>query len=255
MYASKEFSFTGEHPILDKDSWTESTQNSLKNGPDEFSNVKFGHDFSVMFCFYRKTQLTPKGFLTPFFRVELAISIFSLVVSIAASIFGSTFFTIDKKYSHDREELALICGLCGFAFFGFKFLVTVVALRLIKREIYSSVMGCAFAVSLVGSFFSIIASVALIYWCLRQGIIDYLEASGSSKKELELYVGIFLISLSLPLFLYVVLVLSQLRFKKEADLALDSYMKAAMEEKIRLAKEKKRAEARKKRREKMQMRM
>lgn len=230
-----EFRFTGEHPILDPESWTESDQNTLQNGPGLMEDLKIGYTFTIMFCLCKSKHLTPQGFLKKYFFVELGISIFSILISLGTAIFGLTFFSIQPRFEKDRELLSLSGGIFGLLFFGFKFYSTVISLRMLKKRDYSRMMGCAAGLSIIGHFFSLISAVILLFASLKQGIFDYLDAKGT-KKELEYFIGVFLISLSIPLFLYLLLVIGQWCLGKEANVALDAYLVEYIEERKRVAK-------------------
>lgn len=224
-----EFRYTNENLLLDPDSWTESSQNSMAHGPDPLSEIQRGSTFTILFCLCKSKNLSSRKFLNKYFLIELSISIFSILISLGITVFGLTFFSIQERFAKDREFISLLGGIFGLGFFGFKFYTTVISLKMLKKKSYSKLMGFAVGLSIIGHFFSLIAGGLLIFGCLKQGIYDYNDAKGT-KKELEFYTGIFLIALSFPLFLYLILVCGQWYLGREANECLDKYLRNSIAE-------------------------
>ena len=239
---SENFTFDPDSEIADP-GWTEPTKDIIDTSKYERLALQKGYSFRILFCLYKEFSLNPEIFLLRFFQMELVICTISSVFSVISVFYGLTYFTISIKYDRDRELIALLAGICGVIFFAFKFYITIVSLKAIRERIFISAIGCAAGLSILGHIVSAVVSLFLIFALFTQGLANFVESQGTSRN-IEFDFGILLMILTIPLIIFVFVLLSQWMVSREIGKALDEYML----EYINAEKERKKKERRERRR-------
>lgn len=197
----------------------------MLNDSRVMASLPRGHDYNILFCAFRKRNLTPQNFIRMYFVTELWLSIVFVLGAVGAVIWGFSYFTLESQgQEHNREFYALVLGTGAIILLSFRLYLVLKSLKFLRRNDFHPIVFCCELCCRACQAFQIITLLFLAVGCYNQGVFDITDGQ-KGHRWLETDLGYFLIALSAINILLLAITCSQFFLGSKCNKALHEYFK------------------------------